>query len=437
MGAASPAFAQIDGSVSVLFEVLPDVSDAQGNQHVAEMRTRLFAEHRRDLGARVRVNLAAYVDGLLRHAGGQEGDRAVGRDAIVRPGDLHVDFVAERFDVRAGMSRVVWGRLDELQPTDVVNPIDLSRFLLEGRSEARLPVALVRGRVFLPGSSIVEGIVVPAFRRSRFDQLEEETSPFNLIAAGGASVQAVEPATSWRNLQGGARFASTAGRFDWGASAYRGFRAFPIVTAAAIPSLNTAPLPPGGSSAATPAAAAAQPPAAVVESFPRFTMLGADFETVRGPWGVRGEVAAFVRDETQSTRAAVGVPGHSIDAGAGFDRRAGSYRVAANVLWARRRADRSDPVGRRFAGDEEVERTELSLVVALDRSFARETRTVRLFGVYDPADETVFARTIVNMSLRDDVALEASAGVFAGASLDTIGRLTRRDFAYARLKVFF
>ena len=38
---------------------------------------------------------------------------------------------------------------------------------------------------------------------------------------------------------------------------------------------------------------------------------------------------------------------------------------------------------------------------------------------------------------RDNVWIEGSAGVFAGSSLDTLGRLTRRDFAYLRLKVFF
>jgi hypothetical protein len=41
------------------------------------------------------------------------------------------------------------------------------------------------------------------------------------------------------------------------------------------------------------------------------------------------------------------------------------------------------------------------------------------------------------VSLRDNLWLEGSGGLFAGSSLDTIGRLTHRDFAYARLRVFF
>jgi hypothetical protein len=175
----------------------------------------------------------------------------------------------------------------------------------------------------------------------------------------------------------------------------------------------------------------------VVETFPRFTMIGGDFETVRGPWGVRGEVAVFPDDELQSTRAARGIPGHGIESGVGVDRRAGDYRIAANVLWSWRRVDTSTPLGRAFEGDDELERSDVSLVIAADRSFARETRTVRVLSVYDPGNGTVFSRLIAAVSIRDNVWVEASGGVFAGSSLDTIGRLTDRDFAYLRLRVFF
>jgi hypothetical protein len=215
---------------------------------------------------------------------------------------------------------------------------------------------------------------------------------------------------AWRNVQGGGRFTATSGRVDWAVSAYSGLRSFPVFVLR---------------------------PSEVLETFPRFLMIGGDFETVRGPWGLRGEVAAFVRDELQSTRAVAAVPGRSVDAGIGVDRRTGNYRIAANALWAWRGIDASDPLGRQFQGDDELERQDVSVVMAVERSFARETRRLRLFGVYDPADETVFGRAILEISLRDNLAFEASAGLFGGESLDTLGRLSRRDFVYARLKAFF
>ncbi len=416
--AAMPAAAQVNGYASVLFDTLPDLDEAAGRQAASELRMRVFAERQDEFGSHIRINIAGYVDGLIADrdfrlkaeatgtAEATDAQREMTTDAIVRPSDLYVDFVTSHFDVRAGASRLVWGRLDEFQPTDVINSLDLSRFLMEGRSEARLPVGLVRGRVFFPRSTTLEAVVVPYFRRGRFDQLDEPTSPFNL--APPASVRD-EPGWS---PQGGLRLTSTTGRVDWSVSGYRGIRAFPISTLG----------PPEGGHYV------------IRESFPRFTMIGADFETVHGPWGVRGEAAAFLEDELQSTRAARGVAGHSMTA---VDRKAGDYRLAGDILWSRTGVDTSDLVARAFVGDHEVERTDVSVVIAADRSFARETRTVRVFAVYDPGDSTMFTRVIAAVSLRDNVWLEGSGGMITGSSLDVIGRLTRRDFAYARLKVFF
>jgi hypothetical protein len=438
---ANSAAAQVNGHVSVMFDTLPDLDEAAGRQSANELRMRVFAERHDEFGSHLRINLAGYVDGLIADRGffrlKAEATNGAGdvksegtRDAIVRPADLYVDIVTPRFDVRAGAARLVWGRLDEFQPTDVVNPLDLSRFLMEGRSEARLPVGLVRGRVFLPRSTTIEAVVVPHFRRGRFDQLDEESSPFNLTPQlSGILRLRDEPDAGAQSLQGGLRVTSTTGRVDWGLSAYRGIKAFPISTI-------------GPASAFAPGAPADREAGLYIrESFPRFTMIGGDFETVHGVWGVRGEVAAFVDDELQSTRAIRGVPGHSVTAGIGVDRKAGEYRIAADALWSRsalRLADARSGQGlEAFAGDPEIERTDVSLVVAADRSFARETRTLRLFAVYDPADATTFTRVIAAVSVRDNVWIEGSAGLITGTSLDIIGRLTRRDFAYARLKVFF
>lgn len=379
LACAGQALAQVNGSASVMVDALP-AADA------AETRMRLVVEREDNLGDHVRVRLSGYVDALLAR---RDGEAA--RDALVRPQDLYVEFHAERFDLRVGSSRIVWGRLDEFQPTDVVNPLDLSRFLMEGRSEARLPVGLVRGRLFLPRGTIVEGIVVPAFRAGRYDQLDEATSPFNLDPPVQSLIPIItrEPATTWSNAQEGARVTTTVGRVDVGASVYRGFRPFPV----------------GGFELADAGGGFSRP--AIVKRFPRFTMVGADFETVRGEWGIRGEAAAFPEDD-------------GFEGGIGADRRAGSYRIAGNLLWTR------------SEGEDDV-----SLVAAVDRSFARETRTLRLFAIYNPADATTFLRAVATASLRDNVAIEGSGGMFTGDSAAIIGRLADRDFVSLRLKVFF
>ena len=408
--AAGPrrAYAQVDGHVSLMMDVVPDVSEAEGDQGVVELRTRVFVERRQDAGEHLRFNFSGYVDGLVadREATGASGTAT---DAHARPEELFAELTTAPFDLRAGFSRLSWGRLDEFQPTDVVNPIDLTRFLLEGRSEARLPVVLVLGRVFLPRSSTLEAVVVPVFRASTFDQLEESTAPFNVFA--GARAERMEPATTWSNLQGGGRLTSTVGRVDWALVAYRGFRAFPTVTLA--------------------------PPGTLRETFPRFTMVGGDFETVRGGWGFRGEVAAFVADELQPSVVAAAVPGRTIEGGVGADRRAGDYRLAASVLVTHAASDDS-PAGRLArVVDPGIDGTEALVVASADRNFSRDTRRVRALAVYDPDDDSAFARVIGAINVRDNVWFEGSGGLFVGSSLGAVGQLTGRDFFYVRLKVFF
>jgi hypothetical protein len=209
---------------------------------------------------------------------------------------------------------------------------------------------------------------------------------------------------TFRNAQGGARVSATAGRVDWSVSAFRGFEPFGLFTS--LFSRRPGSSDPGDIAAG------------LIRNYPRFTMAGADFETVRGEWGVRGEVAAFVRDNFQEP--ASYTTGKSYDAGLGVDRRAGDYRISGTALV-----------------HHEPSRTDLSLVVSADRAFAREKYSVRMFGVYGATEGSGFVRAVATAKLRDDVALEGSVGWFAGDGRDLVGRFGDSDFLYARLKVYF
>jgi hypothetical protein len=433
---AVPALAQKppSGDITITPDFVPNRHDT------AELRTRIFAEEVLGPSPKLLITLSGFAEGLLaRRPIAPLLGRVTRRDVIVRVQDASLAYKTDRVDVLAGYTHVVWGRLDELQPTDVVNPLDVSRFFFDGRSEARLPVALVRARGHISENASIEGVYVPFFRRGRFDQLDEGTSPFNIenafaaspalcladltggIIAAGAGFPAAacpssipfrvfreEPTRTLGNAQGGARFNATSGRVDWSASAYRGIKPFGL-GAIAFPSPFSSFVP-------------------VEIVYPRFTLLGGDFETVRGQWGVRGEVAAFVRDNFQDPALRI-VPGSSLDAGAGVDRKAGNYRISGSALVHRESYDTA------IAG--ESGRTDVSLILAADRTFARERYHLRTFGVYNPRESSGFARAIATATLRDNVALEGSGGWFIGDGRDVVGRFAESDFLYARLRYYF
>lgn len=429
LGAASSAHAQTvprpTGSVSVMGDWFPSRGDT------TEMRARLFAEQKVVPSERVTFTFSGFAEGLL----ARRPDPASGsarlrgeEDLIFRAHEATASVRLGRFDLYAGYGRVVWGRLDELQPTDVVNPLDISRFFFEGRSEARLPVAVVRGRWYFTDDVSVEGVYVPFFRRGRFDQLEEPTSPFNLVPPFTAPdvtclaigcpplvvpVESLEPPARWRNAQGGARVNATIGTVDWSLSAYRGFEAFGLYQ------LRLAP----------PPAPFTTPQPFIEERFPRFTMVGGDVETVAGQWGIRGEVAAFVHDSFQGGDGQI-VEGSSIDAGIGVDRKAGEYRLSGTLLLHHERipaaASTFDPV-----------RRDISFIVSADRTFAQERYQLRAFSVYNPSEGSSFLRGIFSAKLGDEVAFEASGGWFGGDGRDTIGRFGDSDFVYARVRCYW
>jgi hypothetical protein len=418
---ASDAIAQQGptGHLSTFVDYFPNRSGA------VEVRARAFVEQKLQPSPRMTITASGFAEGLVgrRVPAPFESDRT-SADAILRLQEASLQVGGEAADLYAGFGRVVWGRLDELQPTDVVNPLDVSRFFFEGRSEARLPVALVRARVFFGDRATLEGVYVPVFRKGRFDQLDEATSPFNIastftdppavcLAIGCPTLPPAladdEPDVGFANSQGGVRVSGTAGRVDWSVAAYRGFEAFGLVRLGEIV--------PGG-------------PLPLVRTYPRFTMIGGDFETARGAWVIRGELAAFVDDNFQSRDFRV-VAGSSIDAGIGVDRKAGDYRISGTVLLHREAQDRVSAIA------PPVARTDLSLIASADRTFARDRYNVRTFAVVTPSEASAFLRTIATASVRDNVAVEASGGWFAGEGEDFAGRFAECDFAYVRLKYYF
>ena len=280
----APARAQrgaLDGHASIGVDHLPNVEDT------TELRARLFVERGWTLGP-WRIRGAVLGEGLT-----ADRDRTR-HDGHLQVREATVAWSGGAFDVRAGIGTIVWGRLDEVQPTDVVNPLDASKYLLEGRADARLPVAHARVRWFAGEQATVEGVWVPLFTRGRYDVLDEASSPFNLLADAGrcqpspacppvAQFIRHEPERSLRTSQGGARLSATTGRVDWALAVYSGFPGFGRISAGPIG------LPPG-----TPPDFI--PPVLVFENYPRFTIIGGDAETVRGQWAIRGEMAVTTGD---------------------------------------------------------------------------------------------------------------------------------------------
>ncbi|MDQ3068617.1 MAG: efflux RND transporter permease subunit [Acidobacteriota bacterium] len=408
LAASASATAQtITGSVSALVDHLPNVPATPA---VTELRLRAVVDAQAEPEPWLRLRLAGRADGLAADRNGRTGDaRAEALEAWVEAGGRYGD-------IRAGVGRLAWGRLDEVQPTDVVNPIDVSRFLLDGRSEARLPIVFVRGRMLAGEAFALEAIVAPVFRPGTFDRLDVRSSPFNLfrdlpppVCPSGVTCperrfNRISPDAG--ALQGGARASVTTGRLDWSVSAWRGFVPFPLI--AGVEPLD---------------------PIALRLVHPRYTMLGADLETVRGKWALRAEAAWFPNRPLQVEGLPFVAEGDSLEAGAGVDRRAGDFTLSATLLLRR------EDVPVTVATTEP--RTNVSLVAGFSRTFSRDRFEWRAFSLANPADRAAFLRGVLSWKPADAVSVESSAGWFIGDGDDAITRFGDRDFLSVRVKYAF
>ncbi len=360
------------------------------SQDLAEARGRLFAAFETEVGERWFFVASAYADGVA-------GTSDRGTAGVLRPHETYVEYRRERAEIRFGFSNLGWGVIDELAPQDVVNPVDVSRFVLEDRGEARLPVPLARLRWFLPAETSLEAVLVPWARGGTFDQLDEPSSPFAPaeLAALPRSDLPLTPA----NMEGGLRFRGTTSGLDWGASVYRDIVDFDRYEISS---------------------------AGLTATRPGRVMVGGDVETARGEWVFRGEGAFFLDDPLQAEGAPVIVTRWSFQGGFGADRRLGENLLFLDALY---RLIPEDPL--LLAEDE------ISLIGGLTRDLASGTQNLRVFGVWNPRAGSVFARATWSVELVENLRLELGGGAFLGDDGKLFGLIADSDFAVARLRIYF
>ncbi len=77
-------------------------------------------------------------------------DEFQGRAPSLDYNEAYADLRFTRADVRIGIQRFAWGKLDGIPPTDVLNPRSYHDFFVRNAEEAKIGVPAVRGTYYLP-----------------------------------------------------------------------------------------------------------------------------------------------------------------------------------------------------------------------------------------------------------------------------------------------
>lgn len=190
-------------------------------------------------------------------------------------------------EVRAGIQRFSWGRLDEYPVNDLLNPWDYSQFLRKPLEERKIGVPSLSARLNKESWSM-DAVWVPVFVPYRLPLNTERWSPFTQINARVKdypveilTTDADLPSRNIASGSGGLRLQKT-GILDWGITMFHGYDPRPVIKAT---QLVAAPV--NGQIVIDPGAAA---------DFHKMSSIGTDAAFVTGNWSLRAEAAyAFGR----------------------------------------------------------------------------------------------------------------------------------------------
>ncbi|MCF7997189.1 MAG: hypothetical protein K9L88_20540 [Chromatiaceae bacterium] len=223
-------------------------------------------------------------------------------------GETFVRYRDDRRSITAGAQTVLWGRVDEVAPTDRLSVQDITRFILDELGERRRAVPMLRWEEF-GDSTKLDVILIPEFRAAELPEQESVWYPVDqergmvlgiptgpllqgLLAAGSVGDDARPGGAG-----GGVRFSQTLSGLDYALTLQRVRHSLPYY--ALDPQVRAALL--GGASPQV-AVAQGQGRPTFEGQHPYTTVVGGDLGLVLGSATLRLE-AAWLSDVPVTTEA--------------------------------------------------------------------------------------------------------------------------------------
>ncbi len=153
-------------------------------------------------------------------------DAVVGQETRAELRELFLDIYGSWLDFRIGKQQVVWGKTDGYFINDIVNPLDLSLFLLQDFDDIRMGTTIFNAK-FHHGNHSLEILVIPEFKPLQvnfsgnwaFARPDTMLIPPPVWSSTGLPIQApmvyhddVAPGISLKNNEYGLKFNT----FFWG-----------------------------------------------------------------------------------------------------------------------------------------------------------------------------------------------------------------------------
>ncbi len=299
-------FCRLSSVLCLLFLVSPSFADealsASGRLDLREVEALARDSVREDPGLEGRIKLDAIGSEWRLHSwleGGWDGsvkrpaqDHSLFKnyDEVYQSNtpylefkELYVTHSAGDLDLRAGIQRFAWGRLDEYPPNDLLNPWDYTQFLRKTLEDRKIGVPSLAATL-TKQEWTYEAVWVPVFVPYRLPLPDERwagSSITSIIAqtVPNATVTPQEPILPERRIENGnvGLRMKRVGDIEWALNLFHGYDPKPVFRTTAL-----SIIPQGGTILIDPG---------YVPDFHKIDMIGMDAAAVRGDLSIRAEAA--------------------------------------------------------------------------------------------------------------------------------------------------
>jgi len=320
--------------------------------------------------------------------------------------EAYVDLDLGQFDLRLGRQIVIWGKADEFNPTDFINPEDYREFISLNKADRKIGLFYPKLDYFI-GNFKIEGIFIPIFTPS--DIPMHTSHPWIpcqikdiLVNPKIILTQTQEPEHKLGNSEYALKLGAILPGFDFSFCYFEGFFDIPVMFRQGI-----------------------IPPDTIIISpeYKRFRAGGFDFAATLKGLSIRSELAYvdtayYVTTELQDTDGIVGKPNLSFALGADFTF---SEDLYLNFQW----------IGRYiFDYVPEIEEDEMEnrFVLSCYKTFLNEELKFGLSGmVYNLNDQDYMLHPYLEYSLTDGVFFEIGSYLFEGEEKSMLGQFDKND----------
>lgn len=330
--------------------------------------------------------------------------------------EAYVDLGLGQFDLRIGRQIVIWGKADEFNPTDFINPEDYREFISLNRADRKIGLFYPKVDYYI-GKFKIEGIFIPIFTPS---DIPMDTShpwiPYQIkdIIVNPKTIltEAQEPAHKLENSEYALKLGAILPGFDFSFCYFEGFFDLPVMFREGIIPPDTI---------------------IILPEYKRFRAGGFDFAATLKGLGIRGELAYvdtayYPTTDLLDTDGIVGKPNLSFVLGADYTFLEDLY---LNFQW----------IGRYiFNYVQEIEEGEIEnrFVFSCYKTFLNEELKIGFSGmVYNLDDQDYMLHPYLEYSITDGVFFEIGSYLLGGEEKSMLGQFDKNDCLCIKASYYF